>query len=140
MNKEWEKVEIGGVEYAFETIPADQAADLYIDIMDTFGVALTKAWVTITAEGKLSDITNIVTECLPAIDSKKVKPIIRQILPHVFRTPIGSSNGERCTFDHFNGKILDLYKVVIFAARYNYWDFFDALQPPSPTGGEEQNA
>jgi hypothetical protein len=120
----WEKAVIGTTEYCFEDIPPETAVFLWLEIMETFGDAIGGF---LKLSGKDAEDDDSINQAIRALTSsikpKEIMAIIRQVLPSIFVNEKGQA-GKRATFDDFQSKTLELYKVVFFAIRYNYADFF----------------
>jgi hypothetical protein len=142
--KKWNSTKIGTTEYCFDDIPAEPATYLWLEIMETFGEAIggilkTSGKNSLDQEND-SAINEAISELTKAIKPKQLMGIIRQVLPYVFVNEAACKDGHRAEFDDFQGKTLELYKVVFFAIRYNYADFFvGALQhiKKQPLGGQD---
>jgi hypothetical protein len=120
--KKWEKVRIGTAEYCFDDIPAETATFLWLEVVSTFGGSIGSL-----LKSKESAVDDVLKDIVSSVKPKDTMDIIRQVLPFVFVNESGKP-GERATFDHFQGQTFLLFKIMFFALRYNYADFFvDAL-------------
>jgi hypothetical protein len=147
MKSEWEKVEIGNKLYTFEMLQPELAIKLSLRFAEAFGGIIASFIPVLGADSEELDIFNIDWSALnlaevqgammsacAQMDAKKIYRIFDAIMPTCF--VVDKSNredkGHRCTYDDFNGQIKTLYKVLFFALRYNFSDFF----VESPRSGE----
>lgn len=131
--KGWEIVKVGDGEYAFEMLKPEDAVVLSMRVVEAFGGVIASMIPLLGVDSEELDIFNIDWSALnlaqaqtslmtmaAQVDAAKIKPIFDCMMTCIFDTKAG----RRCTYDDFNGKILTLYKVMFFALRYNFADFF----------------
>ncbi len=125
--KEWQKVSIGDREYSFDMLPADKAVVLNLQVVEAFG-GLVISFLTLaekgTDSGGLSEMKPELLTALSTIKQEKSKAIFDAMLPMCFVRNVTDSQGHRCSYNDFNGRIMELYKVMFYALRYNFADFF----------------
>lgn len=147
MKPEWEKVKVKDREYSFEMLPAELASYLWPQVLEAFGESAASIIDLLGIDLGDNNIDDVISgksdisEILPNIDLSvvqgalakffagvnpaKTKPIIDGVIQSIFVTGPEDMTGHRCTYNDFTGRIADLYKVIIFALRYQFWDFFD---------------
>lgn len=116
----WDKVQIGSREYCFEDVPGEEGAFLSMKIMASLG----PAFCGLLGESTGDPIAAAIAALAGNIDPKANMEIFRALIPRVFINECGS--GKRATFDDFQGRTMELFKVMFFCMRYNFADFFDA--------------
>jgi hypothetical protein len=139
MKPEWETVEFDGKLYAFDMLPPELAIQLSLRVVEAFGGIIASFVPVLGIDSKDFDIFNIDTSALnltsiqasmmsatSQLDPPKIKAIMDAVLPMcmVTSTADAEDKGHRCTYDDFNGNISTLYKVMFYALRYNFADFF----------------
>jgi hypothetical protein len=128
--KKWERTTIGTTEYCFEDIPAEPAAELWLELMSVFGEGVGALLATSEKDGIRDDmaIDKAIMSLARSVKPKEIMAIVRHVIKYVFINERGK-DGRRADFGDFQGKTIDLYKIIFFAIRYNYADVFTvALQ------------
>ncbi len=132
MKKEWEKVSIGDRQYSFEMIPAEGAVKLNLKIVEAFGGILSSLAPMFGDLGKEVDdidgdkLGDVLMNAAGQVDAAKIMPVLEALVLCCFVITPENPKGYKCTMNDFNGRILELYKVCFYAARYNFADFFGA--------------
>lgn len=144
MKKEWETVEIGNRVYAFEQMPAEECYFASLKAVEAFGGVISSAVSLLGIDageeaGKLdlksllgridlSAIEGALSSASAKVDPDKIKAITDSLMPHWFVTERGEENGHRCSYRDFGGEhMADLYKVLGYALRFYFSDFFTGL-------------
>jgi hypothetical protein len=136
MKEEWEKVTIGDREYSFEALPAEDAFMVSLQLPEVFGDMISAAMPLLgeSDSGKSktiaemlsgSDVTGVMANIFRGVKPDLLKRLSDKMIGTCFVTDKGHSKGVRCTYNHFNGKTLELYKVLFYSLRYNFADFFE---------------
>lgn len=157
MKNEWKKLKIGDSTYAFDDMSAESALLGFLKVSEAFGGIFASAMPMLgmdTGEeaGKMNvknllevlDVDSIqkaLTSASSSINPEKIKAVIDETLPTVFITKDTEKDGHRCTYDDFRGKLGSMFKVVAFALRFHYADFFtDLFQNGADVQGDPENA
>ena len=147
--KEWQKVTLGEREFTFDMLPADRAVMLNMQVVDAFGglvVTYFSAAERVTADGDPKNISfgtfaPDLLAAMPSVKPEKSKAIFDVMLPTCFvrDTTNPQDNGHRCSYNDFNGRVKELYKVMFYTIRYNFADFFGAslLNGPQVQGARD---
>lgn len=142
--KEWQKARLEDREFSFEMLPADKAVVLSMQVVDAFG-GLVVSFLTMTEKDQASGLSGMQSELLSALSSvkpEKSKAIFDAMLPCCFvrNTTDPRDAGHRCSYNDFNGRIMELYKVMFYGIRYNFSDFFGGSLLSGVQAQEAQDA
>jgi len=116
--KEWSKITIGTREYAFEDIPGEEAVFLSLKLLNVFG----SAFCGLLGESDGSGLDVMVSRIASGVNPTEAMGIFKAVIPRTFVNEGGS--GHRATFDDFQGRTIEFYKVMFACIRYNFADFF----------------
>ena len=128
--------ELNGVEYSLGTMPPTQGLPVAVKLGNLIGGGA--GGIDLGDVMKLKDLNvkdkstkipggvlNALTSLLKTLEADDLMFIVRQCQPYIMVKVDGQM--ERCNIDkHFNGKMLDLLKVVGQFLKHNFKDFFPA--------------
>lgn len=126
---------IGGVRYAFDTIPAEAALDVEVSVVRLFGEPVFALLAGSGNETPQAEQMAAVAAAMRALSNQPnhvaLKAELKELLGTVLKHVIGPA-GIAQEIASFNGKNKLLWEVAIEALKVNFADFLGASPSTSP--------
>jgi len=131
--KEWQDVTIDGTQYHFDTLNPIKAFPVSVKLGKLLAGALKESGKELTSLFKESKKDNVGIDSILSIIGRLAESVKVDEFNELAQTMIScvKIKGENDTGfravnyqQDFNGKIMELYKVLFFAIRFNFADFF----------------